>query len=304
MTDESAGYAPDAPAAEKLVADAVATRGDGVASMHDGGASAPSAPDWRDELAAGDERFRKRAARWPSLADVGRSYLSLEHKLSSGEYKRALPKDASSDEVAAWRRENGIPQTWEDYRIELGNGMAAGEADRPLLMAFAQFAHERGLSNADANDFATWYFEHQDALVSQREDADAEFKLTAEEDLRGEMGPDYRRNINVANAMLGAMPGDLAGRLAQGRMADGTKVGNDPAFLRWLIGLGLDMNPAATVVPTGPGDAGKTLDDEIAAIKAYMRTNRADYAKDEKMQARYRDLLAARDRVKARERAA
>jgi hypothetical protein len=302
MTHEAGENASNAPAEQKP--DTLAARDNGGTAVADASAAPLAASGWRDELAGGDERFRKRAERWPSLADVGRSYLALEHKLSSGEYKRALPKDASPDEVAAWRAENGIPRSWEDYTIELGNGMAAGEADRPLLMAFAQFAHARGLSNADANDFATWYFEHQDALVSQREDTDAEFRLKTEEELREEMGPDYRRNINVANAMLGAMPGELAGRLAQGRMADGTKIGNDPAFLRWLIGLGLDMNPTATLVPAGTGDAGSTLDDEIGAIKAYMRTNRADYAKDEKMQARYRDLLAARDRMKARGRAA
>jgi hypothetical protein len=304
MTQDVADNASNAPATQRPAAASLGTHGDGATPEADAAVAAPPASNWRDELAGGDERFRKRAERWPSLADVGRSYLALEHKLSSGEYKRALPKDALPDEIAAWRAENGIPQSWEDYEIELGNGMAAGEADRPLLMAFAQFAHERGLSNADANEFATWYFEHQDALVSQREDADADFKLKSEEELRDEMGPDYRRNINVANAMLGAMPGNLAGRLAQGRMADGTKIGNDPGFLRWLIGLGLEMSPTATLVPGGTGDPGNTLDDEIAAIKAYMRTNRSDYAKDEKMQARYRDLLAARDRMTARGRAA
>jgi len=79
-------------------------------------------------------------------------------------------------------------------------------------------------------------------------------------------------------------------------------VGSSPAALKLLLGLALMENPAGALVPAGAGPSG--ISDEIAQIEKFMNTNRAAYNKDERMQARYRDLIDAREKVESRAKAA
>jgi hypothetical protein len=60
-----------------------------------------------------------------------------------------------------------------------------------------------------------------------------------------------------------------------------------------------EINPAATVTESA-GATGKGLEDEIREIEKFMREHRAEYYKDERMQARYVELLGAREKIQAR----
>jgi len=48
-------------------------------------------------------------------------------------------------------------------------------------------------------------------------------------------------------------------------------------------------------VPGAGANAGQAIADEIATIERTMRENRPAYNRDERMQARYRQLLEARE---------
>jgi hypothetical protein len=85
-----------------------------------------------------------------------------------------------------------------------------------------------------------------------------------------------------------------------GRMADGRIIGNDPAMIRWLAALAHEVNPAATV--TEDGDmSGKSIEDELAEIKALRKTDRKKYDSDA-VQTRERELIEASERIRAKAR--
>jgi hypothetical protein len=63
--------------------------------------------DWRDRFAGEDKTFRRQLERYASPTDLARKARSLERKLSSGEYRRDLPANASDEDKAAWRAERG-----------------------------------------------------------------------------------------------------------------------------------------------------------------------------------------------------
>jgi hypothetical protein len=84
--------------------------------------------------------------------------------------------------------------------------------------------------------------------------------------------------------------------LLSARGPDGVPTLNNPDVMRWLVSMARELNPAATVVP-GSGNATASVADEIANIEKTMRENRRAYMADEKMQARYRQLLDARERL-------
>ena len=83
-----------------------------------------------------------------------------------------------------------------------------------------------------------------------------------------------------------------------GRFSDGTPFMSDPKVLNYLLGLARELNPLGTVLPGQGGDLAQGVDAEIATIEKFMKTNRGEYNKDAKMQARLRELYTARDTIK------
>ncbi len=80
---------------------------------------------------------------------------------------------------------------------------------------------------------------------------------------------------------------------------------DDPAFVRQLASLALELNPAATLVPTGTSDPGKSVADRISELNKWMGAPKGSpeylkYWRDEKVQAEYRDLIDAQNRMKSR----
>lgn len=280
------------------------------AKAGDGGADKAAASDteiaaWRLAMAGEDKAALKQLERYNSPADVWKKAKALEAKLSSGEFKRALADDASEEEKATWRKENGIPDKPEGYveKLALPKGMVLGEADKPLAKEFAAAAADANLTPAQYSRMVAQYYALQDQVRAKQDDDDAAFHDEANERLREEWGADYKRNVNAVNNLVASMPSKLADRFLAGRTADGRKIGNDPEIIAWLSSISREINPAATLVPAGTSDAGKSVNDRIAEIETMMRDRGGDYYRGPKanaLQAEYRELITARDKMKAK----
>lgn len=257
--------------------------------------------DWRERLAGGDEKKLAQLKRYSSLATWSEAGFAARQKISSGEYKRALAADAPEEEIKAWRAENGIPAEPGEYLKHLPDGLAIGDAEKPLYDKYLAQMH--GL-NADpktvAGSIAAFKAIEEDILAAQVA-ADRTFWTGAEDALRSEWGGEYRANINVYSNFLDSLPDGLGKMIqADARFADGTKLKDHPAFIKAMVGLALELNPAGTVVPAGT-DQAKTIEDELASIKATMGDPSSPYNRDGgKTQGRYLQLLEARDRMKSR----
>lgn len=257
--------------------------------------------DWRQKMAGEDAAAMKRLERFNSPADIFKSYRALEQRLSSGELKSALKPDATAEEVKAWRAENGIPDSPEGYKLELKNGVVVGEADKPFVDTFLKSAHAANLSNAQAAAAVEWYFGTVQAQSESRLNADKKIAMEAQDALRAEWGAEYRANINAATSLLDAAPAGLKDQFMRGRLADGTPIGSSVAALQWLSQLARELNPAATLVPSAGANTAGAIDTEIEGFEKKMKDRGSDYWKGpnaEKNQARYRELLAARERMK------
>lgn len=320
VKDPAAG----APAADAGAAAAVATATDGAAAkpaattIAEGGAGdgAPAADgaakpvgdagaDWRAPMAGDNKKFLERLQRFASPAEFAKSYQALEQKLSSGEFKKGKPENATPEQIAAWRKENGLPESWEGYgEPKLPNGIVVAEQDKPTIALFDKFLHENDYSSDQRNKLLGHYYEVQDAIASMRADADEVHKTKSEDTLRAEWGADYRRNLNSVVSLASRMPEDLYHGLFAGRMADGTRIGDHPGVLKWLAQLSLDLDPAATLVPAGGGDSFKGAESRLEEIRKFARENPDAYDSDHKMQAEQIQLIEAIGKIKARGRAA
>lgn len=275
--------------------------------------------DWRQKAAehasAGDkkayERELKRLERIADPAGLYGMYREAEGKLTSGRLIPRPGKDAKPEEIAEFHKALGVPEKVEDYfkDLKLENGAVLGDQDMPVAKSFAEAVHQAGAPPQVVNKALNWYFKNQEEQAAQLDERDDTFRREAEKALKEELGPSFKRKTNAISALFDVAPGgadvknenSLYARLMGGRMADGQIVGNDPDMVRFLVALAMDKNPSVSVVEDGD-QSGKSIDSEIESIEKRMREDRPGYFKDDKMQARYRELIDVRSKIQSQKR--
>lgn len=301
--NKGAGDAGASGAADgKGAGDAGAADGAGKADGKGKGTEGGYWPDdWREKASKGDAKLTARFARYANPEAALTALVAAQNRISSGELKSVLGKDAKPEEVAAWRAENGIPETPDKYDLNLGDGLVVGADDKPLVDQFLKAAHETNQTPAQVKATLKSYYAVNEQITADRVEKDRQIQDDTTETLRAEWGPEFKRNINMVHGLFDATASpELKASFLGGRLADGTPIGSSPEALKMLLGLALVNNPAGTVVPGGSGNLPQAVDDEIAKIEKGMRDNRAAYNKDEKVQARYRELLGAREQFNKR----
>jgi hypothetical protein len=255
--------------------------------------------NWRELYAGEDQKRLKALSRYASPKAALDAMLSAQDKIRSGELLKKPGKDASPEELKAWRDHQGIPEKAEDYLTKLPNGLVIGEDDKELISSFATELHGLDAPPAIVHKAIDWYYK---TIEQQRQDeyeVDREARQQTEDALRADFGEEYRRNINIMNGVIQAMPGEAGKLLATARSADGVQLLNHPDVIRGLVDWARQLNPVATIIPgaTNPG----ALGDRIAQIEKVMREDINAYWKDEPMKKEYAELLAARERMSSKE---
>jgi hypothetical protein len=211
-----------------------------------------------------------------------------------------LPDNPTPEEVAAFRKEQGIPDKADAYMASLPDGLVVGDDDKPFVDQFLTSMHGVNAPPAMVNAALETYYGIVETQAAAMADATRQAESSSIEALREEWGLDYKRNLTVMHAHLESLPPSVADAFKFGRGADGTPLGYNPDVLKWLTSLALETNPLATVVPGAGANQATAIADEIKTIEGKMRTDRAAYNKDEKMQERYRELVGARQKLEGK----
>ena len=138
----------------------------------------PTEGEWRTAWAGDDEAKNEHIGRFASVNAALDGGYSAKLKIASGDYKKAdaFPGEGTDDEKSAWRTENGIPESAEDYGF--------GEDSESL----AQIAFENNMSPAAAKVALDWSQSQVDAQQIALDDADTKDIETTEDSLRSEWG--------------------------------------------------------------------------------------------------------------------
>lgn len=248
-------------------------------------------------MAGDDPDLAKFLGRYPTEAAALKAAKGLHADIRSGKYIKPLDESATDEEKAAYRKQLGVPEKPEGYLESLPNGLVVGEDDKPFVDVFLGKMHEAGappsLTGAALESYYQIVEEQAAAEAVQLDNA----KVAGEEALREEWGKDYRRNLNALHSHLDTLPPRVKEAFTGGRGADGVPLGYDPEVMKWLASIALEANPLATVVPGAGANQASAIADEIASIETMMRVDRDAYNRDEKIQARYRELVAAREKL-------
>lgn len=260
--------------------------------------------DWRKNVAGGDEAAVKMLERFSTPADLGKAYREAVTKIRSGELAKPLPKDATPEQVAEWRKGNGIPEKPEGYFEKLPNGLVIGEDDKPLFEGFAKEMHGLNAPPAMLHKAVEWYYSMQDQQIQAQQVADTESKGKLEGALKTAWGADFGPNANVYSSFMATLPKEVGEALTTARDVDGNFVLYRPEVVSWLTGLAREINPAGHITPAGGAGDMQSIQGEIDKYEKMMRENRTAYNKDEKAQARLRQLYDARIKLEQRGKAA
>lgn len=152
---------------------------------------------WIDRLGDEFSDSREQLEKFKTLPDVLKSYSYLEKKI--GAKGVILPTEKSTpEEVSAYRRAMGIPDTVEGYELKpekLPEGMTWNDE---VGRQFAEIAHEHGVPakamRALAERFATW---QEGTLKAAMDDHQAQVQRGTEQ-LQREWGGRFEANINKA----------------------------------------------------------------------------------------------------------
>lgn len=265
--------------------------------------AAPPAVDWatiRSQYAKGDEKLEKRLARYSSQSDALDALIEAQNKIASGNLKEKLPDNATEEQRNNWRKDQGLPVKVDEFQFKAPAGIEFDDADKAVLAGFAQAAFEGDMTPAQAQKAIDWYYANQEREITEMRQQDAAFRKESEDVLRGEWGSEYRLNVNLVSGLLDAAPAGLKEKLLGSRLGTGEELGSHPDVMRWLASMARQINPVATVVPSG-GNSMQVIESEMASLEKLMGDRKSAYWKGPeaaKMQQRYRDLVSVKNKLK------
>lgn len=237
-------------------------------------------PDnWRDQFANGDAKAAEVFKRFQSPDALAKAYLAAQQRIRSGEYKRAAPTDPSDAKaMEAWREEQGIPKTPDEYDI-VPAGIKPEELDdstKKSVGAFRETFHKANLSGEQAKLITGDVIKLSEQIQAAEAQADARNMEATEDALRAEWGSDYRNNLAMNIANMEKQFGDDTDAILMARTPDGRRLSDIPQFNKamnaWARGEGGD-------VMLGADESGKagSIESQIEEIKTIMRTDMNKY---------------------------
>lgn len=267
--------------------------------------------NWRQGMAAGSTDAEKELAqlgRYESPDQIWKKTRELEKRFSSGEVRSALKKDATPEETARWRTENGVPAKPEDYKLTLPEGKAPPKEDDAFLAAFRKSAHESHYTQGQMDAAVASFYTEVDRLSTTASASEAKAIKEADAQLRQEWGVDYELNKNLEDSLLARAPAGFREKFLKGFLEDHTPIQASVEAHKWLVQLEREINPAATVVSGQSTNLGQTIETELATIKKHIANHgQPPYYKgpeSEAMQARYLKLLDAQAGLQKKEKQA
>lgn len=256
-------------------------------------APAPAAPAWLETLPE-PLRAEKSLATFKDVGALAQSY--VETKKLVGSKTEGMVKvpgaDAKPDEVAAFHRALGVPESPDKYAIQRPEIALQGGWSEQAVKDFLAVAHKAGMTQAHVQAAISFYgqWEAQKLAEAQRQ---AQATMAT---LRQEMGPNYDANLGRANRAVQQFGGqELIDYLAQ------SGLGRHPAMVKTFVNIANAMVESGAMETAGDvgldGEEAQTQLDAIYTNKqhAYWQVGHPDHeAAVRKVEALHR-IKAGRD---------
>ena len=260
---------PDAEAAIKADADKK------TADQPDADDKGSWPDDWREKLAGSDDKMLARLRRFGSVNGVLRAYTELEKKVSGGGLKKTLSERPTAEELASFRKENGIPEAPEGYEIKVPDG--TDKSVKAGMDAFAKEMHSINAPPAIVRAAADLYLRAEEKAEQERYDFAQKQTIENKATLKAEFGREYDAETRRANSLLVSTLGEGAKDFMATTLADGTKLGDNPAFVRFAAQVARVVADDGILVAEEGGSRGTSMKDEYDGLMSLMTTDYKKY---------------------------
>jgi len=245
--------------------------------------------DWRVKMANGDEKLAKRLERFSSPDKVTQSWLAAEQKISSGEYKKGLDEGATEEQIAEWRKANGIPEDADGYKLP--EDVEWTDTDKELFGQLFAEMHATNASQAQVDSVVKAYTQIVENARAEQMEADKLYLQQSEDALRAKLGDEYRSQMNLYKRVFedaeGPLPREISQHLVNARLEDGTRLINNPDFAQFMIEIGLNHYGEGALIT---GEQKVATESRMEEIQRVMKTDFQKY-KSEGMDKEYAKLL-------------
>lgn len=261
--------------------------------------------DWRELLSTKDDQLDdarlnhlKRVGGIPQLMD---NYFNAQDKIRTGEIEASKSPDehSSEEEWTEFREGKGIPAKFEDYEVNLDEGLVLGDEDKEILGNVFPVAHTMNLSTDQVSQLTNAMMLGQQQQYHKQEIQQEAWQKEADAQVRSAWKGDYETNKNIlTQTILGSLPESVREEFEHATLADGRKVFNSPEMLIAMADWARTMNPSAAVVPNNANPM-QAIETEIKELEGRMGNK--EWFKDDAAQLRYRDLITAQQNLKAQQ---
>lgn len=209
--------------------------GDGQEGGKPGG---EGADDWRAGIQ--DEKLRDHAGRFTSVLDLVGKHYELRKELSTA--IKPLGKDPTEEQVAAYRKATGIPDTVEGYKFSVPEGHEITDDDKAFQTAAAQVFHKHNISAEQAEGLGAWWNEMVANSLQAQIDGDKAYADETMAILKKEWpGAEFDRNKAIANQAAAKIFGDDIDEIRAIETKDGRFILDHPAFIKMMAQYGREM---------------------------------------------------------------
>lgn len=254
----------------------------------------------RETLAGGDEKLLKHLERYKSKESLSKAFKEARQAAQSAGKPLRLGEKATEDEIKAYREAVGIPDDPTQYPINFRQAFKASDADKAALGDFKPAMHAKNVDPVAAQAALEWY---QDFATAQQQELDGNLAKVAKETqaaLRTEWGGEYDGNIGAVRELMTSHLGeDGFNRMMGMRLMDGSRLQDDPAFVKMMAQIGTDYYGSNAIYNGDIETTAKTVQERIDDLLALRGTDPEKY-KSDKVQAEITKLYAQKAKINAR----
>lgn len=236
------------------------------------------------------EKYTNHLSRYQDPVSVIRAGFDAQDRIRRGEVSNGLPENPTDEQLSAYREANGIPADPDKYSVS--EGTVLGDVDKAVVDTLRPVAFKHNIPQAAFAESIDTLLAAQQVQHDARLAQDVEDTNEASAILKQAWQGEFTQKQNLISGQLNRRLGDEDREaLLNARGPDGKGLFNRPGIVQFMATVFAEAAPLDTVVPTEINQVG-AIDQELAELKQRMRTN--EWYKDEAAQARYRQLIEAK----------
>ena len=214
--------------------------------------------DWKSNLS--DEiRADKSLENINDIESLAKSYVHAQ-KLVGADKIPVPNKFATDKDWDAVYEKLGRPKTADEYKFDVK------DVDQAGLNSFKEQAHKMGLLPHQANEMVKWYQTNETATLAAKDETAEKARTESVANLKQEFGLAFDQKLKAASAMAKQY---VAADVLDAPMADGSKLGDNPAIIKAFANLAEKMGEDQFVTASGPTYmTPKQIDKQIGELTA------------------------------------